>query len=386
MVLGALKWRGFFHNIDCSVEDRKTPAEHFIVDFDFKEVIGDTYDAVVSHLQGFKFKRKEGGAPPGHHINYGNVNCNYDDRSYEHLPSKHCNMLAKDMHMMAMVRAFFLLVACRNLAAGEAAYEIFDMETMESVCFQNKVLHCPVKKNPDAHLHLFELSLLFGGHCMMVADDQKSVDQICHCDIDGLQEPETIKLFNNIQMPGSFIVPLEDHRTMHHSTPQNQIPVKRGQLLWFDGTMAHGGTTHKATQEGNDWHPALHCHLDSNKFPRVKGSFQHKQAKHVYFPDEHLQFETNLGEPLLSAEQTLGLLVEQIYTGSASASGGKECLKQLTQEQKKCHNLTLCAPWQPIKTVELETDPEQLHNKLLHNAVLRLEQVSLVACSRSVLQ
>jgi hypothetical protein len=160
----------FYHNMDCCVEERKTPSECFTVDFDFKEVIGDACDAVVSHLQGFKFKSKEGGAPPGHHINCGNPNCNYDDRSCECLPSPHCNMLAKDMRRGALVRVFFLLVACRNLAA-EAAWEIFDMETMESVCFKNpdshdRVLHCPAKKNPDAHLHLFELSLLFGGHCM----------------------------------------------------------------------------------------------------------------------------------------------------------------------------------------------------------------------------
>jgi hypothetical protein len=276
------------------------------------------------------------------------------------------------------------LVTCRNLAA-EAAYEIFDMETMESVCFKNpdshnRVLHCPAKKNPDAHLHLFELSLLFGGHCMKKEVAEDPVDQVCHCDVDGLQDPETIKLFNNNQMPGSFIVPLEDHRTMCHSTPQNLTPVKRGQLLWFDGAMAHGGTTCKATQEGNDWYPALHCHLDSNKFPGVKGCFQHKQSKCVYFPDEHLQFERNIGEPLVSAETTLGLLVEQICTGSASASGGKEHLRGLTPEQKKCCNQVLRAPCQPNKTVELETDPEQLH-QLLHNAVLRLQELSSVALS-----
>jgi hypothetical protein len=59
--------------MDCSGEDRKPPSEFFIVDFDFEEVIGDTYNAVVSHLQSFKFRSQEGGAPPGHHINYGDV-------------------------------------------------------------------------------------------------------------------------------------------------------------------------------------------------------------------------------------------------------------------------------------------------------------------------
>jgi hypothetical protein len=127
--VGCLKMESvFYHNQDCSVqnmEDRKLPSDYCVVDFDYEEVIGDTYDSLVEFLKQFHFQL-ETSAPPGKHIDFGYESYNFDDRAYEYLPSDKYPQVKEGVHRQAMVRFFYLLVTYKNLAE-EAAFHILDM-------------------------------------------------------------------------------------------------------------------------------------------------------------------------------------------------------------------------------------------------------------------
>ena len=371
----------FYHDTDCSGEERKPSPRYQVFDLDFPAIIGDAYEPLVSKLKTFHFVpgAENQARPPGSHINYGSALYNYDDRSYLYIPSNtHYPELPRETHRETMVRLFYFLAVNRNMSA-QAAYQVLDLETFIACCLQAKQIgHYPVMANaPNYHLHFFELSLLFGGHSMMPAEDGEVTHQICHMDLADLLSVPALETFKGKQKPASFIMPLENERTIYVNTLHTLVTVKKGQVLFFEGDLAHGGITYHATGEGNDWYPAIHGHLDSTLFERKRGLFEFKNSTNVYYPDEHLQFEKDLGPPLVAAEKTLGLLIEQMSLRSEEADG-EEYIQSLEMPHKKCYNRSLCGTYQPNLTIGLDDDPPQLM-QLLNDTLLRLEELSLAA-------
>jgi hypothetical protein len=242
--------RVFHHDRDCwKTRLQKLPSTEFqVFDFNYDEAIGTTCDAVAKDLQTISFHDKETPMPPGHHIDFGHEDCNFDDRACECLPSpRHSDVSTVD-HRRSMVRTDFMM-ACDLNMAEEAAHQVVDME---KIIGSGKLELCPAKVNPKRHLSFCELSLLFGGHCMLPkrGNGKIFIDQIAHKDgetKEGLTRQQ-VKLKDK-HKPGSFIIPLDDFRTMFVCTPLLLVTAKRGQCLWFHGALPHGGRTCKASNK-----------------------------------------------------------------------------------------------------------------------------------------
>ena len=85
-----------------------------------------------------------------------------------------------------------------------------------------------------------------------------------------------------------------------------KVTAKKGQLIWFHGTLPHGRTmTYKAVDDDCEWKPAIHGHLDDSHHHREQGSFDFEFSEDVYFPLSHSKFMTdlipvlNLGEDII---------------------------------------------------------------------------------------
>jgi hypothetical protein len=369
----------FFHDKDCNVppNERKPPPDYCVVPYDYDEFIGDTYDGVVDRLKLCNFHDEDIPNPPGKHIDFGHQNYNYDDRAYEYLPSQNYPEVDKEKHREAMVRFFYFLASWLNIAE-EAGSMVFDLESAKQhyIASSNKLVGLPPSmKNKAAHLYLNEISLLFGGHCKMRNQEEDPIHQICHMDGQTIfGELERNKELKGKQMPGSFIIPLEDYRSIYVVTPQTLVTVKRGQFLWFHGALPHGGITYKASKEGRDWHPAIHGHLDSIFHERKSGDLSFSNSAHVYFPKEHLELKDDLGVPLLDVHKQLGLIMEKIWERSSRGDrrSCKAYVKTLTQEQLECYNSVLCAPYQENKTIGLDYD---MQVKQMENIGNRLNEL-----------
>jgi hypothetical protein len=108
--------------------------------------------------------------------------------------------------------------------ADQTASTLFDVDQVKA----NLVRHnntppkglvpssIPVIPNPSVHLAFYEISLLFGGHCMLSDPDSTPVHQICHKD--GETKDNLVRDNPRLEgkhKPGSFIIPLIDG---HHHT------------------------------------------------------------------------------------------------------------------------------------------------------------------------
>jgi hypothetical protein len=289
--------RLFYHNKDCQVVMHPV-AEFSVVNFDFLEVMGDTYDGVVQRMQNISFHDKTVEPPPGHSIDFGYAEYNFDDRCYEYLPSDMYPQIDKESHRLAMVRFFYLLTAYLNMA-DQTAFTLFDVEEVKANLARHNnsppqgmiPLSIPLIPNPSVHLAFYEISLLFGGHCMLSDPDLTPVHQICHKD--GETKDNLVR--DNPRLvgkhkPGSFIIPLIDPRSIYVCTPMLQAEAEWGQFIVFHGALPHGGMTYKASMAGNDWKPAIHGHLDSKFHDRVQGYFDFESSDDVYFPLSHSRF------------------------------------------------------------------------------------------------
>jgi hypothetical protein len=177
---------------------------------------------------------------------------------------------------------------------------LFDIERVKEEIMQGKEeggkkkkswTTYPSKENSDAHLSLKEMSILYGRHCMR-KDNQDPIHQLCHTDGENHDSVPFIPMdskFASIRKtkPGSIIVPLHDNRAIYITSPANTITVRRGQYIFFFADVAHGGITYKHDPEGNDWHPALNCHLDSIHHPRIAGVVSLLFDPLYYLPEEH---------------------------------------------------------------------------------------------------
>ena len=247
----------FFHDKDCHLDAKhKMPvAEFCVVDFAFDEVMGTTYDNVVARLATIPFLDALIPPPPGHPINFGKEGYNLDDRCYEYIPSERYIEIVKGLHRRAMVRFFYLLTSYLNMAS-EAAFTLLDLDNVKQR-IRDKLptmlpkKDTPVVANPDFHLFFFEISLLFGGHCVLSRNDPENkegppIDQICHEDSETKSDlVKSNEALEGEHEPGSFIVPLAVPRTICACTPMLQATAKKGQFARFHGALPCGGVTRR---------------------------------------------------------------------------------------------------------------------------------------------
>jgi hypothetical protein len=368
----------FFHDKDCfKSKEEKLPLQEFnVFDFDFDEVIGNTYESVVHQLQGCNFHDKAAAMPPGHSINFGFDDYDFDDRAYEYLPSPRYPSIETSSHRVTLVRVLFMMAADLNMA-DEVAHTVFDLNRYIAGFPENKSRICHEMVNLENHLHFFELSLLFGGHCMFPenVDSEFVVDQIVHKD----GETSEGEIANKAELmgrhkPGSFIIPLDEPRTIFVCTPQLLVTAKKGQYIWFHGALPHGGKTYKASMEGNDWKPAIHGHLDSLFHTRKRGDFAFEGSDNVYFPLEHARFMKDLFPILERGLDTSFNVMKLISERASDTETGAEYLNSLTPIQVSLYNSNVCGYYPELKTLPIPTGTPELM-ELIKTTANRLEEL-----------
>jgi hypothetical protein len=375
----------FYHDSDCCANGRemgyKLPSYQYeVFDFDYAEVIGTTYEPVVERFKECNFHDKEEDMLPGHSINFGKPDYKFDDRSYEYLPSERYQEVLEEDHRMAMARFNYLLASKLNMA-DQMAVQVLDMEgvithhqtaTLDSYHKEErhskKVSKHPEKTNPDFHLTFNEISLLFGGHSMMKVEkevpkkkgkgkkkkkDDKSnpevispsymVHQICHKDGETHEgEIQSNEKLRGKHKPGSFIIPIQDSRSIYILTPGLVITALKGQFIWFHGALPHGGLTYMASKEGNDWKPAIHGHLDSVHHARKRGDFTFEESDNVYFPLEHTKFMKDLFPILYKGVDITWNATIEVNKRLTDPVKGKDYLGKMDPNTVKKYNGVLC--------------------------------------------
>jgi hypothetical protein len=376
----------FYHDKDCGKSAKgKLPSKEFeVFDFDFDEVIGDTYDAVVKKLQNYNFHdRATQPMPPGHSIDFGFDNYNYDDRAYEYMPSPRYSEVDPIFHRWSMVRGHFLMAVELNMAL-ECAHTVLDLEVVKKR-FQKgggkgKFETCPEKINTECHLSFNEISLLFGGHCMLPPKGNSKfvVDQIVHKDGETREgEIQSTKKLKGKHKPGSFIFPLEDFRTIFVHTPDMLVHAKKGQYIWFHGALPHGGKTYKAKKkDGNDWRPAIHGHLDSKHHKRKRGDFNLEESERVYTPLEHVKFMTDLFPVLNNGDNITKNALELISERTKHEQTGEQYLGSLSLVQRVRYNSQLCGQHLELEILPVSTP--LLDKQLMETATRMNELLQMV--------
>jgi hypothetical protein len=229
-------------------------------------------------------------SPPGAHINLGMDFYDYDDRTYCFLPCHKEGEFDIDLtqHKMSMARVGYLLAM--DLGVKDFAPFLLDRQKLKlKFTKKGNLLHCG-SPNPDHHLFLKEISLLFGGHEMRVTG-QLPVHQWCHTDcttLHGTFLPNDWEQKGRLP-PGSLIIPLEDSRSVYGFTPASIQAILKGFMFVFRGDFPHGGIT---TRSNPSWNCAIHGHIDSKHLhpARAQAQIQLDFPHKVYRPVEHTPF------------------------------------------------------------------------------------------------
>ena len=294
----------YFHNAKCENGPGPLAFQQYIVqDFDFQEVFGDTYNHTVAYFQNLQAEGE--GQTVGEHINFNYEDYNFDNRSYLILDEKKHGLpfdLTFEDHEKSVIRLFFHM-GCSFGLEDEVCCRRFDFPAVEAAA--SKALldkknfrwtDYPEEVEDKGHLFFDEVSLLSGGHNMRQQDIVVNVHQPCHKD--GVTSESMYSDNSDLTgkfKPGSFIVPLEDHRTIYIVSPDHTVTAEKGQYMYFYGDVPHGGITYSLTSETcNKWHPALHGHLDSTHHSRVQGNVGYQEGSMSYFPVHHYFIQHDL--------------------------------------------------------------------------------------------
>jgi hypothetical protein len=292
----------YFHSSNC--ENGLGPLvfqQYILRNFDFQEVFGDTYQKTVDEFQSLHVTKEA--QPVGEHINFNRVQYNFDNCTYLVLDGnpqtkqKH-PWLNFEQHQQCLIRLFFHM-GCSLGLEHEVCCLPFDFKAVEAKKNACKGvfrwIDYPEQKN-KGHLFFNEVSLLSGGHNMRQEDIPMPVHQPCHRD--GETSDNLYSMNEKLKgkfKPGSFIVPLQDHRTIYIVSPDHTVTAEKGQYMYFSGDVPHGGITYSFNEENsNKWHPALHGHLDSTLHSREQGNVGYKEGSMSYFPVHHYFIQDDL--------------------------------------------------------------------------------------------
>lgn len=132
--------------------------------------------------------------------------------------------------------------------------------------------------NNTAHLSLDNFALLFGGHQATDAKEDP-IHQMPHQDFSkattGSGDVVSIsenQLLNNLQHPGSFIIPLSKERQVKIAG-SGIVTVSRGEFLFFRGDVTHCGVTIPLGMDPFTWNACFHCLLCSLHHPSTLDIF-----------------------------------------------------------------------------------------------------------------
>jgi hypothetical protein len=201
--------------------------------------------------------------------------------------------LSAETHKGCMIRLLYHMAASLNISE-EVAPTIFDLEeSLDKDGEFNGTIGCHDRTNPNCHLYLAEVSLLFGGHHKESDEGGTQVThQFCHMDGETGNGPsinENPYLLGRTK-PGSFILPIKNLRSFYMWCVDNLQWIYKGQYVFFSGNVPHGGTTRKirpGSNDGREWHPAIHGHLDSIFHGRNAKKVNREQQFRHYFPPVH---------------------------------------------------------------------------------------------------
>ena len=295
----------FFHdNICCPTRKHMQLPDGYhpnpiqrIVEIDYDNIFGTSYDCLVQKLEQYDGSNIANDWPPGDHINLGKQNLPVtDNRAYQLLPATEADKypeLSEAVHKGCMIRLLYHMAATFNISE-EVAPQIFDLEeSLDKDGQFNGRIGCKDRKNPNCHLYFTEVSLLFGGHHQNSIEWRDQLThQLCHMDGEtgqGMTLNENPHLVGRTK-PGSFILPIKNLRSFYMWCVENLQWIYKGQYVFFSGNVPHGGTTRKirpGSNDGREWHPAIHGHLDSICHKRDAASVNREQKFRHYFPPVH---------------------------------------------------------------------------------------------------
>jgi hypothetical protein len=272
----------YFHNAHCQSTTPSISRVWYetskcsLVPFDFKNIMGDTYEKAIRMLNDFREQKPyfdsslneeereelkgripgldaltdkaahleacgSNPCPPGVLINFGENNYDLDDRKCKLLPSQ-LHKVKRKKHKCAMLRLRFHFCATFGLTQEMAPCILDEFKIQAQMDSQGHVVNKHEHKtNKNWHLRPTEVSLLFGGHEQRVCGIDP-VAQPRHRDGDTEEKPHgNTPALENKTFPFSFIVPLEDNREVCIGTPATTVTIPKGCYLIFRGDLPHGG-------------------------------------------------------------------------------------------------------------------------------------------------
>jgi hypothetical protein len=224
--------------------------------------------------------------PPGHRINFGIKNYDFDNRFYIGLPTVSLEFeVEKKLHLRCLARFGYYLCATFGIARQFSPFK-FDHDTMANHRMMSNRVNwrkCFTATHAN-HLELRGVALLFGGQELRMRSDP--IHQWVHRDTatkDSINECVALK---GLIPPGSFIIPLELQRNVYVNDPAEcVVEVESGEMMLFRGDLAHGGMT----RSSNSWDVAIHGHLDSKFITRMQQKIEMETS--LYFPTEMIEFQ-----------------------------------------------------------------------------------------------
>lgn len=202
----------------------------------------------------------------GHHY--------WDDRHYAVLKDIDPSLVSPTEYEKFMCRFAFFFAGYYNIAEFVAPFTL-DKERCKNM---SKIQACKAKipylfdcPNEQWKYIFTDVSVVYGGNRKWITGLTDLVHQPCHEDHDCLQgegkgdllppEVRTLPL-----LPGSFICPIVQPRTIYFGHPKCEWEIRKGDCLYFSGISPHGGITYK--DYCGSMRPAVHGHLDLKSLKR----------------------------------------------------------------------------------------------------------------------
>ena len=264
------------HNMKGKDKETRHPQHGWeTLDFPFDRILGDTYGPAVQEINQYPVGGKK--LPPGSRIKFDGANEQqktseniefYEDRIYCVLQDQSVfPSISAEKHDQCIIRLMFFLAAVYNMAK-EVAPTIGPDNLFTSAWSDDDDKADDKELNPEKHLSLTEVSLIYGGH-HLYGNSVTPIHQPLHTDFSSPVKNVPKSMATKFK-PASFLIPLKTSRFLHIQTYGNLVEVKKGQILFFSGDLFHAGHTWKDTD--NDWKVAIHGHVDSNLWTRDEGT------------------------------------------------------------------------------------------------------------------